>query len=134
MTKKKVYMNPEVKAKWVDALRSGKYEQSSGQLRSEDGFCCLGVLCDIYGKEKKKKSFDEYGCFLLGGAEHLAVGINQFLPAKVSKWAGIDKSRLHYHDKLEHQVVTSKSEALDDLNDTRKYTFEQIADVIEKDF
>lgn len=34
--------------KWVAALRSGKYKQGKGVLRSEKGnYCCLGVLCDI---------------------------------------------------------------------------------------
>jgi hypothetical protein len=42
-------MNPEVKAKWIEALRSGKYEQAVGALRQGDGYCCLGVLCDISG-------------------------------------------------------------------------------------
>ena len=51
-------MNQEIKAKWLDALRSGKYEQGTGALRNrflEDEFaptphfayCCLGVLCDV---------------------------------------------------------------------------------------
>lgn len=34
--------------KWVAALRSGKYKQGKGVLRSEKGkYCCLGVLCDV---------------------------------------------------------------------------------------
>lgn len=41
-------MLPELKAKWVEALRSGKYKQGILCLRSfDDKFCCLGVLCDI---------------------------------------------------------------------------------------
>lgn len=41
-------MNPEIKAKWLDALRSGKYAQGYGLLRSGiDKYCCIGVLCDI---------------------------------------------------------------------------------------
>lgn len=40
-------MNPELKAKWVAALRSGEYRQVSGRLRKGDGFCCLGVLCTV---------------------------------------------------------------------------------------
>lgn len=35
--------------KWVEALRSGKYKQGSGYLRSGDRFCCLGVACDVLG-------------------------------------------------------------------------------------
>lgn len=45
-------MNKVLKAKWVKALRSGKYKQIDGWLKKylEDGstgFCCLGVLQDI---------------------------------------------------------------------------------------
>lgn len=40
-------MDPELKGKWVDALRSGDYEQGRAQLRSKDDtYCCLGVLLD----------------------------------------------------------------------------------------
>jgi hypothetical protein len=45
-------MKPDLKAKWIDALRSGNYEQGTGDLRSRSGqFCCLGVLCDVMGAE-----------------------------------------------------------------------------------
>lgn len=39
--------------KWVDALRSGNYNQCKHQLRTntkegKSSFCCLGVACDVY--------------------------------------------------------------------------------------
>ena len=45
-------MKAALKAKWVAALRSGKYRQCRGQLQltGPDGgesFCCLGVLREI---------------------------------------------------------------------------------------
>ena len=40
-------MNPEIKQKWVEALRSGKYEQGNECLRKGDKFCCLGVFCEV---------------------------------------------------------------------------------------
>jgi hypothetical protein len=45
-------MNQEVKAQWVQALRSSEYEQGKGALHiiSGDGkhrYCCLGVLCEL---------------------------------------------------------------------------------------
>lgn len=34
---------------WVDALRSGKYEQTQNVLQDADGgYCCLGVACQLY--------------------------------------------------------------------------------------
>ena len=39
-------MNRSIKTKWLKTLRSGKYSQGFGQLKSADGYCCLGVLCE----------------------------------------------------------------------------------------
>src|SRR5688572_11113721 len=40
---------------WVEALRSGKYEQGTGQLANGDGgFCCLGVLAICAGYPEAK--------------------------------------------------------------------------------
>jgi hypothetical protein len=58
--------------KLVTALRSGKYKQGRGLLRSNDNkFCCQGVACDIFpkgewvtqGREDDDYAFihDEYG-------------------------------------------------------------------------
>lgn len=48
-------MNPEIKKRWVEALRSGKYAQTAGVLHQKfdsykpAGFCCLGVLREVLG-------------------------------------------------------------------------------------
>lgn len=43
-------MDPELKRKWVEALRSGRYQQAHGELRSEEGgYCCLAVLHETAG-------------------------------------------------------------------------------------
>lgn len=42
-------MNKDIKDKWVAALRSGNYQQGQGSLRTENRYCCLGVLCEITG-------------------------------------------------------------------------------------
>jgi hypothetical protein len=39
-------MDPQIKQRWVDALRSGQYKQGKGFLHRGNKFCCLGVLCD----------------------------------------------------------------------------------------
>jgi hypothetical protein len=45
-------MNPEIKEKWLKALRSGEYAQGKCQLRRWNSFCCLGVLCDVIDASK----------------------------------------------------------------------------------
>lgn len=55
-------MKRGMKKKWLEALRSGKYEQGEGYLRrglSENDhgcYCCLGVLYEVTGGAWK---FDE---------------------------------------------------------------------------
>lgn len=60
-------MQAELKQKWVEALRSGKYQQGKAMLRSRDGeFCCLGVLCDLVAPSAWEFSPVE-GCFMVHG-------------------------------------------------------------------
>jgi hypothetical protein len=42
-------LDPEFKAKWTAALRSGEYKQGKGVLNSkaDNSFCCLGVACHL---------------------------------------------------------------------------------------
>lgn len=46
-------MDQELKTKWVEALRSGEFRQTSGKLHDQetDSYCCLGVLCKVAGAE-----------------------------------------------------------------------------------
>ena len=34
--------------RWVAALRGGRYHQVREHLRTDLGYCCLGVACDLY--------------------------------------------------------------------------------------
>ena len=43
-------MDPEIKAKWLAALRSGEYKQCQGGLKVDGRYCCLGVLCVVQGE------------------------------------------------------------------------------------
>lgn len=71
-------MNPEIKAKWVAALRSGEYKQGRGQLRIGDRFCCLGVLCDLHGRANRSEwRGNEYD------------GCEFALSETVQEWAGL---------------------------------------------
>jgi hypothetical protein len=42
-------MDSEVKARWLEALRSGQYTKGKSVLRSGDRYCCLGVLAEVEG-------------------------------------------------------------------------------------
>lgn len=49
-------MNKEAKARWLKALRSGRYKQATSRLKYDKSYCCLGVLCRVekFGKFKLK--------------------------------------------------------------------------------
>lgn len=40
-------MKPEIKEKWLTALKSGKYIQGTKKLSNHGKHCCLGVLCEL---------------------------------------------------------------------------------------
>lgn len=111
-------MNAEIKTKWLSALRGGEYKQARGVLkqRADSGFCCLGVLCDLYRKEHPDSSWGERGQFLIGDAED----VFGYLPDSVINWAGLD----------EENPSLGEGETLASAND-HGTTFTQIADIIE---
>jgi hypothetical protein len=109
-------MNPQIKQKWVDALRSGDYQQTQRYLRTNSGFCCLGVLCDLYGKENNV----EWN-LANNGHNYEFQNMESYLPSSMRKWADLE-----YCDP----PVNDEESTLVRLNDSGS-TFEQIADVIE---
>ena len=56
-------MKAEDKAKWLEALRSGEYEQTDNTLCNGTAYCCLGVLEVVLdGKVEKNPSGTALGC------------------------------------------------------------------------
>ena len=104
--------------KWVKALRSGRYKQGKRRLKQDDRYCCLGVLCNISKVSKWNKS-GSYG--RKGDREQSA------LPECVAEWAGM-KTQWGIYPGSDQMI------GLANLNDTQNYTFEQIADIIEKNY
>lgn len=112
-------MHPAIKQRWVRALRSGEYQQSAGCLRTADGFCCLGVLCDLYAKEHGLKwtNIDK-------PTDHGIMGEFVYLPTEVAKWANIDKFGI-----IVRELGTNVD--LSDLND-KGHPFRDIATAIDE--
>jgi hypothetical protein len=102
-------MDQDIKDKWLAALRSGEYVQGSGLLRQTVGdtpkYCCLGVLCQVAGL-----TINDDG--LAAGDEGYAnLGKIIDAPEKLS-------------------VLWNMNDGTDSIN--RSYSFEEIADYIEK--
>lgn len=75
-------LDKKLKAKWLRALRSGKFKQGRASLKMNDGqttrYCCLGVLCEV-GKIRSQSD-----CYIRGGIDF---GYD-VLPAGVQKKLG----------------------------------------------
>ena len=99
-------MNQDIKAEWVEALRSGSYQQGEGVLRREDNaYCCLGVLCDVLGVQWQDR-----------GYYWTARGCEVDLPDDIRE---------------EARIRRREEWRLQQLNDTERKTFEEIANYIE---
>jgi hypothetical protein len=122
-------MNKEIAEKWIKALRSGDYKQGSDVLHntSNNTYCCLGVLCDIYQQEGNKfNSVSEgiWGVETDDGLENLYAtcfdGRCDVLPEVVMKWADISCASGSFDGSN-----------LAAMNDDDGYTFGEIATIIE---
>ena len=101
----------KMKQKWIDALRSGEYNQVKGTLKGQEpdgtiGYCCLGVFADINGKELK--------------AMPIVIGYTEEGPEEIYEYC---------RESMPEYVV----EAGISMNDDGR-TFEEIADMIEKEW
>jgi hypothetical protein len=121
-------MNPEVKAKWVAALRSGDYEQGRHRLHCKDGkFCCLGVLCDLAVKNGVIPEPEGWGPAYYYGSSVVSRS-DVSIPIAVSEWAGLTGSSRH-NPRVE--IAPGSTSTLANLNDSGT-PFERIAQVIEE--
>lgn len=82
-------MNENVKL-WLEALRSGEYDQTRGRLHLEnDGYCCLGVACEVYRKETGQGEWSYahgIGWFQPGPDRQAG---SAHLPKEVREWLGM---------------------------------------------
>lgn len=98
-------LDPEFKARWVEALESDRYEQGQSALKTHsDKFCCLGVAADL----KDPDGWYEAACNI----EHY--------------WAG---GCLSLRDNARKEISLSRDaqNELIRMNDDGKMTFTEIA-------
>lgn len=123
-------MKPEIKEKWIDALRNGTYTQCKGQLKKDSSFCCLGVLTDLYVMEVQGewriRTRDQH----LKPTEKVQLENNACLSDPVKKWAGLDDNQddpvffAEVGEVHEYSAITA--------NDDDGKSFAEIADLVEK--
>jgi hypothetical protein len=125
-------MDAVLKQKWVEALRSGKFEQGTGHLTNKGCYCCLGVLCTVAGATWTDIEIDEddgdgfvtphsYTNVPVLDGELLSNGQDEELGL-----AGLQKFGL---DTTAHGVLIQMN---DGWKETPQHSFAQIADYIEE--
>lgn len=129
----------------VAALRSGDYQQDTGSLRTQNGFCCLGVVCDVYHRETGLGTWvepgahsmpDHYAFVTALGTDH-EYEEKAILPPDVMEWVGFkthsgrfDDGRATTRASWPSIFRPRNSDTLFELNDNGA-SFAEIADVIE---
>jgi len=104
-------LDKDIKKAWIEALRSGKYEQGRGYLKKDNCYCCLGVICEINNK------LDEHGWIVGGG--------NYYLSDSLEKEFNMN------HNGYFKGFTIDENTCLTEMNDSGRYHFGQIAEVIE---
>jgi hypothetical protein len=116
-------MDKEMLGAWLSALRSGKYAQGTGFLRSSDDcFCAVGVLADLMVKRGDAvwRPSPIFSCFNLVESRFSQ---HEFPPIE----DGALGAGLAYKAGLPRAVEL----AITDANDTEKQSFLELADFIE---
>jgi len=106
----------EHRQKWVDALKSGKYEQGKDMLRDGDKFCCLGVACDISGlgvwtestgRDENGKVTQDYA-YVVNGRQSWGL-----LPREVRDWLGLKYSDAGYMHGVRKLLCKANDDGFD---------------------
>lgn len=125
-------MDQTIKKKWVSALRGGDYTQGRFFLRStkDNSFCCPGVLVDLFIRDHPESVGWVKYCEESPWWEFGMEKAYELLPEEVTEWARLST----FSDPLTTLPTTHGTTgvvSLTRINDDLKYSFNQIADLIE---
>lgn len=117
-------MKQEIAQKWSAALRSGEFKQGKVRLRPADGYCCLGVLCELYRRETGEGEW--HGgplVFVFETPPKNGETSSAALPNSVMEWSGIGSAFAMFDQETRRDLSQE--------NDTGT-PFSGIADIIDK--
>jgi hypothetical protein len=109
---------------WVAALRSRVYEQGKEHLRKGGKYCCLGVACEVALAAGVRLTVKN----TLGDATSYN-GRLSYLPAEMTQWLGVECDADGDVHVTPEECLTATS-----ANDTLGWSFERIADELEKTY
>lgn len=126
-------MNPEIREQWCKALRSGEYNQTTKALRNTAagnperpiGYCCLGVLTDLYLKAGNPETYEERDEDGQPGGIIFKVWDEAVLSQPVVEWAGLSSDNPALEDPIHGRATAAE------WNDDLAAGFNKIADMID---
>lgn len=112
----------EVKEQWVNALKSGEYEQGNNHLCYSNKYCCLGVLCEITNEPKEVN----FNVVIYNNSTNLYSSLNKYF--KILSYSGsFNGFKVSYADASSRIIYCNN---LTQINDGTSATFSEIADLI----
>lgn len=134
-------VNKQLVVDWIIALRSGQYTQGRNALRrrEDDRFCCLGVLCDVSHIGTWKVTNDaeyptkarRYDYYVPNSDDRDRSGV---LPSTLRSFVGLSAygtPQITWHN-WPFRDAFGETVSLVDVNDNFRYSFDEIADGLEK--
>lgn len=136
----KAFPYTQAQRDWLLALRSGKYKQGGGFLKSMNNeFCCLGVACELAGLRSEQSNTGAYDF----GDEHSPISYRSYMPPVFANAFGLNGTLGEFSKKVRFPGLDYPFESLAAMNDNRllpdgrgdarPFSFNEIADYIEHD-
>jgi hypothetical protein len=123
----------KLKADWLAALRSGEYKQTTGRLRrienGQPAYCCLGDA--EYGGDPTTTA--SLPMPTVGWYQNHGISCDGSLFGESASCAGLTVSIVASDNVTSSDVMPGSSMSLVTLNDDQRFSFERIADIIERE-
>lgn len=118
---------------FINALRSGEFQQGRQRLHRDNTFCCLGVACELYRRETGKGEWVHNSHMDCEGMrfKHLPNDLDaiSFMPQPVYAWFGFP-----FADPLLNTGGGNFIYTASEMNDKLNRNFHEIADAFERTF
>lgn len=114
-----MYKFTELQEKWLQALESGKYKQTQGELCEGGKYCCLGVATHVFNPDHQ--ALKDNGWFRDGIVTRFRTA-----PPDIQEALKLRDE----HGDFVHTFGTF--DGLVDMNDSGEFTFKDIAEFIRK--
>ena len=116
-------LDPELKTRWLAALRSGDYQQGPNRLcqgESPERYCCLGVFCELKELPRTWAAYGYWKYTIHGESRYADIGNLEPALGPLGTLPGC----------FVRTADARKRGSLSNLNDNG-FTFAEIADIIE---